>query len=61
MSFQIIRQGGQVTAPGHIEVLIQAEEDVQNLPMDCAPGSIAYNENLSIVWQFGLDNEWHRC
>lgn len=59
--YQIVRQEGNVTLPGYIEVLVQTESDVNNLPMDCAPGSLAYNENLSIVWQFGLDKQWHRC
>ena len=43
---------------GKLEILVDSEGDLSSLPSDCAPGSIAYTADLSLVWIRANNKEW---
>lgn len=62
MSATIIKVGDRYDSSAHMEYQLSTQGDVANLPgtNKCAIGSIAYLQDLSIIWILGQDNVWHK-
>lgn len=40
------------------EFLLDNAEDINSVPKDCHPGSIAYTADMSAAWQMSPNGEW---
>ena len=61
MAYAIIKHDMQETGIVHDrreQFLIDSIDDVQNLPSDSAPGSIAYFADRSRAWQMSPSKVW---
>lgn len=66
----LLRIGKNYVAPERKEYLIDGEADIKMLPTSnttgkgitglCTPGSLAYTPDLSLIFQLGNDNIWHK-
>ena len=54
MSFSTFKQ----KADSYYEFLCDEETDLQNLPTDCAPGSIAFVVNGALVYMLNNKKQW---
>lgn len=60
MAANIVKVGDAYNAPNHMEYQIAAQGDLSNIDVNvCAVGSVAYMQDLSKIWIFGDDHEWH--
>ena len=59
MAFEILKKGDGYQRSNVCTIMIESENDIDNLPGDVAPGSIAYTADMSLMAMFGLDGEWH--
>ena len=41
-----------------LEILLDNEQDIGELPTDCSPGSVAYTANMDHAWQLSPSHEW---
>lgn len=41
-----------------VRIQISSVDDVANLPTDVSPGSVAYMDDLSCIWNFANDGTW---
>lgn len=62
----IIKVGSGYVSSKHKTFLIDSEDDVARLPRTtgadpCAPGSIAYTPDLTVVYILGNDGYWHNA
>lgn len=39
-------------------ILVESADDLENLPGDIPPGSIAYTAGFGSMWQKGIDGTW---
>ena len=59
MAYKIIKSAGGVPeSPDKCEVLIESSGDLAGLPEEIAPGSVAYNASLSLMYMKALDGTW---
>ena len=59
MAFKIIKSAGGVPESSEkCEVMIESSSDIDSLPEDLAPGSVAYTASLSLMYMKGLDGTW---
>lgn len=60
MSYTIIQSGNRLEANLSKKVFqIDAEADLASLP-ECAPGTIAYTNDMSKIWNKSNDGSWAR-
>ena len=50
--------GARPITPRHMEFQLSSEADLAQLPTDCAPGSIAYLDDMSKMWNLGNNGAW---
>ena len=43
-----------------VELMIDSEDEVEELPTDVAPGSFATTNDLSAVYRFGSNGKWKK-
>ena len=65
----LLKIGGVYINPDRKEFLINNENDIATLPTAhsegsgttgiCAPGSVAYTPDLTLIYILGNDDEWH--
>lgn len=59
MAFQIVKSNDGVTeAKGKCEILIESAADLEDLPDDIAPGSVAYTASMSPMYMKAIDGTW---
>lgn len=58
MSFSIINQGNNANSPMLNEYMIDSVTDLQFLPDDAAPGSIAATADLTAIYRLSNSGEW---
>ena len=59
MAYAVIKKGDGYERSGVCTIMIESASDIQNLPGDIAPGSVAYTADMSLMYMFGLDGQWH--
>ena len=59
VKYTIIQQGDTVE-PYVMEVMVDTEADVQNLPTEWKSGSSCLVLANSSVWMLGNDKKWHK-
>lgn len=67
----LLKSGKLYVNPNRKEYLIDSEKDIASLPTPlgegdgiigiCAPGSIAYTPDLTLICILGNDNVWHKA
>lgn len=58
MSFVIVNQGDKPNSPLLAEFMIDSQSDLQYLPTDVPPGSIAATADLMTVYRLNISGEW---
>ena len=59
MAYKIIKSAGGVPESAEkAEVMIESANDLDSLPEELAPGSVAYTASLSLMYMKGLDGTW---
>ena len=59
MSIYVVSvDGTHPITPRHMEFQLTSEADLAQLPTDCAPGSIAYLDDYSKIWNLSNDGTW---
>ena len=59
MAFETLKKGDGYQRSNVYTFMIEDASDLEDLPGDIAPGSICYTADMSLMYMFGLDNEWH--
>ena len=59
MAFKIIEVSGNTNSTNQMSYMIDSEDDVQQLPTDIAPMSIAVT-NTGELYVLGVDGVWHK-
>ena len=61
MAFSVLKStSGTQESANKVEILIDAANDLNTLPTEYAPGSIAYTADLSQMYMKSLDGTWTR-
>lgn len=63
MAFNIIKNslGTAVQADRDLrEILIDSADDLEDIPRDTAPGSVAYTPGMTLMYMKGNDGTWTR-
>lgn len=59
MAYQIVKSAAGVQeSPNKCEVMIESAADLETLPEDIAPGSVAYTADFSVLRMKALDGSW---
>ena len=59
MAYVIVKSAkGVQESANKCEVLIESASDLNNLPDDLSPGSVAYTASLSLMYMKAIDGTW---
>ena len=59
MSYEILKKGDGYQRSNVCTFMTESAEDLDDLPGDIGPGSICYTADMSLMYMYGLDGEWH--
>ena len=58
MGYSIVKIGDHYNDPTRVEILMGETDNETSLPLDVSAGSIAYREDMSAQYLFGVSGSW---